>query len=66
MMQVYNDQGQVSEYIYLDKAGNPALTRYGYGILKRTYNEEGKADVDTYFDAEGNPVALSRGQMINI
>ena len=58
----WDENGRISQIIYLDSDGNAATNSAGYAILKRTYYRDGTWNTDMYFDKMGNPVALSKWQ----
>ena len=57
-----NENGQITQIIYLGVDGNPAPTQAGYTMLRRSYYRDGTAKTDMYFDRKGNSIALSKGQ----
>lgn len=55
---VYDEQGNVTEVVNLDREEKPAADRNGYAYIKRQYNEGGQLIRESYEDAQGNPVRI--------
>ena len=52
----YDENGNSTLSIFLDKDHNPVMTNYGYARIDRTFTEYGQIETEAYFDADGNPV----------
>ena len=55
---VYDEQGNVTEVVNLDREEKPAADRNGYAYIKRQYNEGGQLIRESFEDAQGNPVRI--------
>ncbi|WP_216392643.1 VanZ family protein [Blautia sp. MSJ-19] len=58
----YDEYNRIIQVTFLNQDGEPAATKDGYVILKKTYYRDGNEKTNMYFDASGNPVALNKGQ----
>ncbi len=58
----YDEIGNISRRIYLDKEMNPVITTSGYASVRLEYNNKKMITKESYFDTADNPIALSKGQ----
>lgn len=58
----YDENGHLSEIIYLDIDDQPMNCSLGYSTIRKTYYDDGNIKDELYFDTEGKPVKLSSGQ----
>lgn len=54
LLREYDDDGNNIRVTYLNRDGNPMITRYGYAAEAREYNEENKVTCIKYYDTDGN------------
>ena len=52
----YDENGNNTLSLLLDKNHNPVMANYGYARIERTFTENGQIESEAYFDADGNPV----------
>lgn len=57
----YDEEGNNTEFGYLDEKGNIVVSDLGYARARMDYSKKGTLTI-RYLDVEGNPVALNRGQ----
>ena len=60
---VYNDNGKVSEYRYLDENDRPVKCSAGYEIQGRIYDEKDNVAEYAYRDASGVSIPCTSGKM---